>query len=626
MFDRVRTVVPDVIRQSYAVKFGIVILVIGLAIGAVGLGGTSLMAEQVEQSVNSDFESTATSDALTLDNWLESNAAEMRTLERNLPDSGASDSAINEYLQTHQNDVSDRSVMTLAHVVDTETNTIEYSSRSAMRGETFDAETVGWAGEPDFEIGDVGVSPLYVAEDDYHAIAFVTDLEGSQRLVTVYDIEDVGDEILSGGTNAEYSSSETVVVNSNGTIVMADARLGEAVGESYPSESPALERVRQLEARTVSESTTVASQYVHDSALAPEAEHLVGFAPSGPRNAPNFGSDWAVLVHAPSDEAYGFAGTLETYGLYATLLGILFAGVIGAVVGRNTAASINRLTDRVEEMEDGNLEADFSTGRIDEIGRLYEGFDEMQQQLKERIEEAERARKEAEVSRAEAMEMSNYLQEKADEYAQIMQQCAAGDLTRRMEPDGENEAMDRIAGEFNEMIDELEKTTGQLKSFADEVETAGEVVQTSSESVRDASEQVADSIQQISDDAHGQKERLQEISSTMDDIARDLETFAADNEVDFGESLDRIEEVATALNDVVELSEQTMAESENVAGAAEEQAAELNEVSQRAEDLSRYARPLKEVLDRFETESEHEFYFPTGPGSGEAARPDEGDE
>ncbi|QSG08533.1 HAMP domain-containing protein [Halapricum desulfuricans] len=623
MFDRVRTVVPGVIRRRYAVKFGIVILVIGLVIGAVGLGGTSLMAEQVEQSVNSDFESTATSDALTLDNWLESNAAEMRTLERNLPDSGASDSAINEYLQTHQNDLSDRSVLTLVHVVDTETSTIEYSSRTAMRGETFDEEAVGWSGEPDFETGDVGVSPLYVAEDDYHAIAFMKDLEGDQRLVAVYDAEDVGDEILSGGANPEYSSSETVVVDSSGTIVMADARLGEAVGESYPSKSPALKRVRQVEARTVSESTTVAPEHVHDSALAPAAEHLVGFAPSGPRSAPDFGSDWVVLVHAPSDEAYGFAGTLETYGLYATLLGILLAGLIGAAVGRNTAASVNRLTDRVEEMEDGNLDADFSTGRVDEIGRLYDGFANMRDALKQQINEAEQARKEAEVSRAEAMEMSNYLQEKADEYARIMQQCAAGDLTQRMEPDGENEAMDRIAGEFNEMIDELEKTTGQLKSFADEVETAGEVVQTSSESVRDASEQVADSIQKISDDAHDQKERLQEISNTMDDIARDLETFAADNDVDFGESLDRIEEVATTLNDVVELSEQTMAESENVAGAAEEQAAELNEVTQRAEDLSRYARPLKEVLDRFETESEHEFYFPTGPGSGEANLPDE---
>ena len=94
-----RRATPGFIKRNYAVKFGIVILFIGLLFAAVGVGATNTMAGQVEQSVDRDFESTATSDALTLDNWLESNAAEMRTLERNLPDSGASDSAINEYLQ-----------------------------------------------------------------------------------------------------------------------------------------------------------------------------------------------------------------------------------------------------------------------------------------------------------------------------------------------------------------------------------------------------------------------------------------------------------------------------------------------------------------------------------------------
>jgi methyl-accepting chemotaxis protein len=255
---------------------------------------------------------------------------------------------------------------------------------------------------------------------------------------------------------------------------------------------------------------------------------------------------------------------------------------------------------------------------------------DLQDQMEEAQEarqDAEHARKEAETSRAEAIELNNYLQQKADEYAEIMQQCGVGDLTQRMEPDGENDAMDRIASEFNEMIEELEKTTGQLKSFADQVDTAGQVVQSSSESVREASEQVADSIQRISDDAYDQKERLQGISETMDKLVDDLERVDNENpEIDLSESLDRIDSIVEQVNDVVELSEETLAESENVAGAAEEQAAELNEVSQRAEDLTRYAEPLREVLDRFETEAEHEFYFPTGPGSEESDTSASGDE
>jgi len=55
------------------------------------------------------------------------------------------------------------------------------------------------------------------------------------------------------------------------------------------------------------------------------------------------------------------------------------------------------------------------------------------------------------------MEVNNYLQQKADEFSQAMEATAAGDMTQRMETEGENESMDRIANEFNSMIEELER-------------------------------------------------------------------------------------------------------------------------------------------------------------------------
>jgi methyl-accepting chemotaxis protein len=159
-------------------------------------------------------------------------------------------------------------------------------------------------------------------------------------------------------------------------------------------------------------------------------------------------------------------------------------------------------------------------------------------------------------------------------------------------------------------------TTGQLKTFAVEVEEGGRNVQQSAETVRDASEQVADSVQKISDDAYDQKERLQNISEEMDAVATTLETYAEENpDVDFGDSLETIHEIAEMIGQAVDLGEETMAESENVAGAAEEQAAELNEVSSRAEELVRYAQYLGDGLSNFETEEEHEFVFQTGAGT-----------
>jgi methyl-accepting chemotaxis protein len=301
--------------------------------------------------------------------------------------------------------------------------------------------------------------------------------------------------------------------------------------------------------------------------------------------------------------------------------------LIGAVLGFNTSRSIDRLTGKAEKIEEGNLDVDISSGRIDNIGRLYDGFANMRDALRQQIEEAEAARKEAEVSRAEAMEMNNYLQEKAEEYSEIMQACARGDLTRRMEPEGENEAMDQIAADFNEMITELEMTTGQLKTFADEVEEGGQSLQQSAETVRDASEQVADSVQKISDDAYDQKERLQRISERMDEVATTLEELADDHpDLEFDEALSNIRDVASDIEQAVELGEQTMSESENVAGAAEEQAAELNEVSARAEELTRYAQYLGDGLGNFETEEEHEFVFQTGASSPDPSSAGEGDD
>jgi len=246
----------------------------------------------------------------------------------------------------------------------------------------------------------------------------------------------------------------------------------------------------------------------------------------------------------------------------------------------------------------------------------------MRTDLKQRISETEKARdeaqsarKEAEVARAEAEEMATYLQEKAEEYSEIMQQVGMGDLTQRMTADGDEESMDRIATEFNEMVEELEKTTGQLKSYVDEVEEAGSEVEQSAETVREASEQVADSIQKISDDAYDQKERLQHVADTMDSITADLEAMEA-GDAAIEKPLEQLTQVASDIDEIANLSEDTMAESQHVAGAAEEQAAELNGVSERAHDLQRYAQPLRDILGRFETEAEHEFVFSVGPTGG----------
>ena len=324
---------------------------------------------------------------------------------------------------------------------------------------------------------------------------------------------------------------------------------------------------------------------------------------------------WTLVSHAPKSAAFGLRQEIGTSMLVLVLVPLLGIGVVAVVVGRRSGRELDRLTDRAAAMREGDLDVDIATGRDDEFGDLARGFAEMRDALRQQIEEAEQARREAEVSRAEAMEMNNYLQEKAADYSETMAACARGDLTQRMDADGENDAMDRIAADFNEMLRELELTTGQLQSFAEAVREGGEDVHASSETVKEASEQVADSIQRVSDDAYEQKERLRTVSQEMTTVAGELESLATDHpDLDFSAPLTRIRAVSERLDAAADAAEDVMAESETVAGAAEEQAAELAEVSSRALELKRNAGYLGDGISHFETDEEHEFVFQTGAG------------
>ena len=463
-------------------------------------------------------------------------------------------------------------------------------------------------------VGEVYIGETYsVDEDPYMAFVSPVSVANNRYLIIEVSISDVkdslqGEERAEGGfTQVINTADNTVIINEQGAETNA----------SYSTDSTALEPIRLAETNRRNGSAGVIAKMEANPGIVDEP-YTVGYAPVQDTN-------WVVLTHAPRSSVFGFVQDLQTYGMGATVGAALLITIVGALLGYTTSSSIDRLTRKTEKMREGDLDVSVQTSRIDTIGRLYNGFAEMRDSLKEQIEEAERARKEAEVSRAEAMEMSNYLQDKAEEYSQVMDECAAGDLTQRMEQDGENESMDQIASGFNDMIEELEKTTGQLKSYVDEVEESGAEVERSATTVREASEEVADSIQKIAVDAENQKERLQATSETIDEIADELEVFAEEHDVAIKDQLAQIQHIANEINQVAELSEETQAETDNVSAAAEEQAAELNEVSERANDLQRYAQPLRDILGRFDTEAEHEFVFSVGPTGGGTPSSEEDD-
>jgi len=604
----VQTITPDFVRRSFALKFGLVFIVLAASVGLIGVAATDEVRTQTQQNVEEQYENTALQKSNLVEQWVNQNRLSTKLLSNQ--DRWASDEGdLNLALENERSRLpADAKNMHLLERAPSETTVL--ASTKVDADTNVKRVNLDWTADVSLDDATrVTVSSVYYdSESREPTIGFISPVAASQNrlLVVEYGIEEIASSLRGTGGNAQQF---TLVVGSDDRVL-----IDQAEGASDSPRDPLVFNTYPV-GQTVDDANSYRDS-IEDAAVETsmpgnaeliDEQYTVGYAPVE-------GTDWVVLTHAPSSAVFGFVENIQQYGLIATVGMVVLIGGVGAILGWNTAASIDGLNRKTEEMREGNLDVTLASARIDNIGQLYDGFADMRDALKNQIDDAERARKEAEVSRAEAMEMTNYLQEKATEFSIAMEQTAGGDMTTRMEQDGENEAMDTIAAEFNRMIEELEKTTGQLKSFSEEVAESGDVVLQSAESVRDASEQVAESVQKISDDAYEQKDQLQQISEDLDTLVETLEGFEQDHaDVDLEDPLTQFRTVATQLQQAADTSEQMMAESETVAGAAEEQAAELNEVSSRAQQLKRYARPLGDILDRFETEAEHEFVFSGGP-------------
>ncbi|QGN07247.1 methyl-accepting chemotaxis protein [Halorhabdus sp. CBA1104] len=596
-------VVPNFIRRRFTLKFALILVVMGLAIGVIGATATGAVAEQVEQNVKEEYQNLASQQANAIETWVERNSISVKLASK--------DTALSRTDPGSRFDIQQELATTAGNVYGVHgiylLNYSEHAPRVVASPQisfemNLSETTRAWIQSTPFDsldVMDVHVTDVHrVGETP--VVAFVSPAADhpDRYLVMEYSVADLASSI-----DTTSDDRFTQVVNDDG-IVQVAGESAEVLGQ-YGDQRALHPVTLAATLRGTDRPAGVIPDMAAKTAVIDE-QYTVGYAPISVTNVP---LNWTVLVHEPRSSVYGFVWAISRWGRLATLGGVILVGVLGAAIGYNTTRDLNRLRHWAGKLRDGDLEATAGTSRIDAIGELYDGFENMRSSLNQQITEAERARKEAEVSRAEAMRMNEYLQQKAEEYSDTMRQCADGDLTQRLDPDGENEAMDQIATSFNEMVAELERTTEELKQFAVRVEETGEVLQASSDSVRVASGHVADSVQRIADDADDQKERLQDVSAEIDDLADSFEQLAAEEtDQDVDEQVDRLNEIAARVGEVATLSEETLAESGIVAGAAEEQASELTAVSERAQDLTQYARPLHDALEEFDTDSEGDLY------------------
>ncbi|MEY7848992.1 methyl-accepting chemotaxis protein [Natrarchaeobius sp. A-rgal3] len=571
-----RKLVPQFVRRSYAMKFGIALLVLGLAVGTIGFVGTAQIQDGVQSNVYEDHAVLAHQQSESVGEFHSENERTVEAISR----TGSLDEDPEEAQTYLEAEIRDHGGGDLGerhlHLLEVDGDVI--ASSKVEQGAELEGywleelETDGTYVTGAYESGDV--------DGNVGRIAYVTDAGGVPEdsvLVYTVPIDEYGVSSADGTYTMVVDERETIVFDEPGSDVLQSAT--SATLETYDEDAAPIESARGISSDGAG-ATEVgpASAFLSEDFFGPE-EYVVGYSAVP-------GTDWVVLVHTPTELAYGFVDDVRLYGSLATVAAVVLIGGVGAVIGWNTSRSIDRLTRKAERMEEGDLDVDLESERIDSIGRLYDGFDNMRDSLKTQITEATEARQEAERARTETERINRHLETKADEYSEVMGVCAEGDLTARMDPESENEAMASIATEFNEMIAEIEETTATVKSFATEVATASEQVTASSEEVRSASEQVTESVQEISEGADRQSENLQSVTYEMDGLST------------------TIEEIAASSNEVADLAERTAQTGERGREAAQDALEGMTEIETGSEaaveEIARLEREMEQIDELLE--------------------------
>ncbi|MFC7096729.1 methyl-accepting chemotaxis protein [Halobaculum marinum] len=567
MTDRSRTgvgarLVPDAIRGGIVRKFATVLLVLVVAVGAVGAFTVSQSTDEIHQSVETEMATVTSLEAGELAEWIENRQTATRMISEYQDVREGNEAKLRPVfvseLRSLPNDVH------AIHYVDTEAGRVLASSDPDSEGVSLSAARLAWAPETAPASADrTAMSDVYET-DDGTMIGFVSSVPSAptRAVVLVADVSDIAatfQEPVEGGF--------TQVVARDGTVLMAEN--AGAVGRAYlGADSEAFQRA-------IDGNEVVTEDAGIEDAM--DTELVVSYV-----RVP--GTSWVIAAHAPADNAYVLASSIQRNILLLVATAIVGFLVAGVLIAKPTGDALDDLSERARALGGGDLNVSVSSNRIDEIGTLYGAFGDMRDDLDETLSQVRTERERAAESKAEAEAMAESLERRADEYGDAMARCADGDLTVRLDEDSDHEGLREIAVSFNRMVDDLEDTVGTVRAFADEADGRATAVATGADQIEDASASVSHAMTEVAGASDEQTERLDEVSGEMSGLSATVEEIAATaadvsslsaEAADSADAAgDAAEDALAAFDEVADHTERTAAEVEQVA----DEMAEITEV------------------------------------------------
>ncbi|UVE51677.1 methyl-accepting chemotaxis protein [Haloferax larsenii] len=526
--DAFERLLPNVIRRRYAAKFGLALLAIIIVMGAAGAFIHFDTKSVVETQTEEEIRGIAKSEARSVADWTATKQSTVSFLSSSLAERPANTSAAEHERWLEQKLIELPSDVRSLHYVDADTMSVVASTTDGTSGTSLDAVDSTWAGQA----ASIAGSNEPVVSEPYDVngepvIAFAAPVTESNGFIVLT----ASLEARSHEFESPIPTGDVKVVTEEGNILL-DNRKASLLEQYSASEGSvtAIESAlkgqsgyKQVSARTGMEEGQYAMAYV-----------------------PITGTDWVLTYHVPTERAFSLQTTVTRNLAYliAFAVGSLF--LVGVTIGRGTAKSLATVARNADQIASGEVDGEVpSTARIDEMGRLYNSFAEMQSYLTTVAGQAEAlAAKEFDDpvldedvpgSFGEAMGQTHKdlealiveLETKAEEFGDALSAAADGDLTARMSEDADNEAMNEMARSFNQMATELEATIAEVSGFAETVAAASEEVTASAQEIERASRQVSESTQVMAEGAHEQQENLRQTTNETSNLSATIEEVAS---------------------------------------------------------------------------------------------------
>ncbi|MBX0294353.1 sensor histidine kinase [Haloarcula nitratireducens] len=439
---RFRRVVPSVVRRNYAARLVVTLAVVALLVSAAGLAGYVQVRNAVEDDRTEMLTEAATLRASSLGEWQSGVRAQTRSFSGTLALVDGNGTSVRQSLGRFAA-TSSANVVEIHYVDGSGAQAVVAASTEQSAAERSTA-SMRPAWRPAVREARASTDPTAVASsaayerDGGQAMAFASPVADRDAVLLVVGTVD-GRRLDSGAT---------------GTTAVLD-------GAGDPVFPTAARDTERYAARAGSETARGG-----ETATGEAGDEMLAYAPVD-------GTPWVVVTAADRATLFGPSRVVGRTLAAVIALAFLSLGVAALVVSRETVTPLVRLRERIESIEDGDLGADLSTEREDEIGRLYDAVADARDALAEQIRQAREAREMAEQSKRE-LERQN---DRLDQFASTLSHDLRNPLTvARGHLELLSAQLTTLDGETNraELRTHVEKVEGahdRIESIIDDVLT-----------------------------------------------------------------------------------------------------------------------------------------------------------